>query len=750
MLEYPIMKNLIYFFSFLILFVNQACNDTLQNGIVHDLASLQAAIAKAQPGDEIIMARGVWNDVEIVFEGHGKKDNLIYLKAQEPGQVFIEGNSNLKIAGEYLEVSGLVFRNGFTPGREVVSFRINKSKLANNCRMTNCVIDDFTNPERFDSDLWVAIYGKNNRFDHNTLVGKGNQGVTLAVRMDTEESRENNHLIDHNYFGPRENLGSNGGETLRVGTSHYSLSYSNTRVEHNYFDRCDGEHEIISNKSCGSVFKDNVFNECIGTLTMRHGNETLVEGNYFLGNGKANTGGIRVINETQTVINNYCYGLTGYRFRGALVVMNGVPNSPLNRYFQVKDSRLDGNILIDCDHVQLCAGSDEERSAIPLNSSMSNNIFLSKTNLKPFTVYDDISGISFANNLINEEAEVPVKSGFEAVKYDVSINENGLKAPNIELTKKVEFGDVKLPVTIEDVGASYYSKEFQRTAFQSGTEVQVLPGENTLIEALNSSKAGDVLSLAAGEYLMTKDFTVYHPITIKSTGKEKAIVRSEKSSFFRIENGGSLELENIIIDGVESPDKPGNSVVSTSRYSMTKNYNLFIKECEIRNLDINYLFDVVKIYKNTFADTVLIENTLITNVTGSVLSFDKEVEDLGIYNVEFVLVNNSSFEDIQGAIANIYRGGTDESTFGPFVRFSNNEIVNSGKGKRNKVASSVYFHGVQNALVEKCTWKDSAPIQLHLTNGEPITIIKDCLLENSGRIISNNNEYSTEKITYSN
>jgi poly(beta-D-mannuronate) lyase len=744
------MKYFLIITSFLIFLLNQSCSDLTQKGLVHDLESLHTAIQQAEPGDEIIMANGVWKDVEIVLEAQGTEDNLIYLKAEEPGKVFIEGNSNLKIAGEYLEVSGLVFRNGFTPGREVVSFRINKSKLANNCRMTNCVIDDFTNPERFDSDLWVAIYGKNNRFDHNTLVGKGNQGVTLAVRMDTEESRENNHLIDHNYFGPREKLGSNGGETLRVGTSHYSLSYSNTRVENNYFDRCDGEHEIISNKSCGSVFKGNVFNECIGTLTMRHGNETLVEGNYFLGNGKYNTGGIRVINETQTVINNYCYGLIGYRFRGALVVMNGVPDSPLNRYFQVKDAKLDGNILIDCDHVQLCAGSDEERSAIPVNTTMSNNIFLSKTNLKPFTVYDDISGISFANNYINEQADVPVEKGFEAVTYNVTENEDGLKVPGSDLVKKIGFGEIKLPVTLDEVGASYYTKDFDRKSFQSGKEIPVAPGENTLIEALNQSDAGDVLMLAPGEYLMTKDFTVNHPISIKTAEGEKAIIRSEKSSFFRIENGGSLELENVIIDGAESPDKPGNSIVSTSRYSMTKNYNLFIKDCEIRNLDVNYLFDVVKIYKNTFADTVLVENTSISNVTGSVLAFDKEVEDLGIYNVEYVLVNNSQFADVQGAIANIYRGGTDESTFGPFVRFNNNEILNSGNGQRNKIGSSVYLHGVQNTLVENCTWKDSAPFQLHLTNGEPITIIKNCTLENSGKILANNNGFIAENIRYVN
>ena len=45
---------------------------------------------------------------------------------------------------------------------------------------------------------------------------------------------------------------------------------------------------------------------------MRHGHHTLVEDNYFLGNRKPNTGGIGIINEYQTVRNNYLYGLTGH------------------------------------------------------------------------------------------------------------------------------------------------------------------------------------------------------------------------------------------------------------------------------------------------------------------------------------------------------------------------------------------------------------------------------------------------------
>jgi poly(beta-D-mannuronate) lyase len=78
------------------------------------------------------------------------------------------------------------------------------------------------------------------------------------------------------------------------------------------------------------------------------------------------------------------------------------------------------------------------------------------------------------------------------------------------------------------------------------------------------------------------------------------------------------------------------------------------------------------------------------------------------------------------------------------------KILNSGNGQRNKIGSSVYLHGVQNTLVENCTWKDSAPFQLHLTNGEPITIIKNCTLENSGKILANNNGFIAENIRYVN
>ena len=383
----------------------------------------------AQPGDAIVLANGVWKDFEILFAGKGRPEQPITLKAETKGQVVLSGQSNLRLAGRHLVVSGLVFKDGYSPTQAVISFRRTRGEPANHSRVTETVIDHFSNPERHETDFWVLMFGRYNRFDHNHLVGKGNAGVTMAVRLDGEENQRNHHRIDQNYFGPRPILGSNGGETLRIGTSHYSLSDSLTVVENNVFDRCNGEVEIISNKSGGNIFRGNLFLESQGTLTLRHGNNAVVEDNVFLGNGVPNTGGIRVINKGHQIRNNYLQGLTGRRFGAALVIMNGVPNSPINRYHQVEDVRIENNSIVECGHIELGAGSDEERSAAPLDSVFRSNLVFNRSRENVIRVHDDQSGIAFVDNAANAVEELPLQEGFSNSAIEMQEAGNGLKYP---------------------------------------------------------------------------------------------------------------------------------------------------------------------------------------------------------------------------------------------------------------------------------------------------------------------------------
>ena len=79
-----------------------------------------------------------------------------------------------------------------------------------------------------------------------------------------------------------------------------STNLSRTVVENNLFEQCNGDVEIVSNKSGENVYRHNTFVECVGALTLRHGKGCVVEGNYFLGHLAPQTGGVRIIGEDHT------------------------------------------------------------------------------------------------------------------------------------------------------------------------------------------------------------------------------------------------------------------------------------------------------------------------------------------------------------------------------------------------------------------------------------------------------------------
>lgn len=678
--------------------------------------------ADLNAGDEIVLANGVWNNFEILFKAKGTEKAPVTLRAETPGKVVLSGLSNLRLSGEYLVVSGLVFKDGYTPTGEVISFKQDDDNLANHSRVTQVVIDNFSNPEKFEQDKWVAMYGKHNRFDHNNLVGKRNAGVTMAVRLPNENSQQNYHRIDHNYFGPRPVLGSNGGETLRIGTSHFSLTDSFTTIENNYFDRCNGEVEIISNKSGKNRILNNVFFESRGTLTLRHGNGNLVEGNIFFGNGVDHTGGIRVINRDQIIRNNYMEGLTGYRFGSGFTIMNGVPNSTINRYHQVDNALIENNTIVNVEHIHFAAGSDAERSAAPINSKFQNNLIFNNKNTDGISIFDDISGVKFNDNVLSDGIKPSIESGFNVTSFNMQRADNGLLYPTDQIDN-VGASKTLTPITKEQVGASYYPKTEPDVAFDSGKVIQVNPTENAIFDAVNSASSGDVLVLENGDYNIGKVIKLNKTITIKAKNRKHVTLYPERSTFVDINNFGSLKLVNLVISGKRAPDSAGNTLIRTSRIPMQRNYRLEIEGSIIEELNVNHSYHLFDAGHRSFADFIKIANTTMKNITGDIIRLNKETDDLGIYNAEYIYFNENLIENVEGAVAKVYRGGTDESTFGPHFIMEGNVLKNVGNGSRNKDAVSVYLHGVQVAQISKNKLFDSTPLSIEHTVGEPITAV---------------------------
>ncbi len=694
------------------------------------------AIDAAAAGETIVLANGEWRDFDMVVSGRGSASAPITVRSQEAGKVILTGQSSLRIGGEHIVVKGLVFRDGYSPRGDVIAFRTDAETLANNVRVTEMVIDRFSKPDRYESDYWVSMYGQNNRFDHNHLVGKTNKGVTLAVRLNSEESRQNNHRIDFNYFGPRPVLGSNGGETLRVGTSHFAEFDSNTLVENNIFDRCEGEVEIISSKSGSNIFHGNLFLQSRGTLTLRHGDGNLVERNVFLGRGRDYTGGIRVINRRQTIRENYMEGLRGTAFSSALGVMNGVPNSPANRYVEVSDAKIERNTIVDASRITFGLGADEERSAPISRSIFAGNLLGAVDKDALLVVADaDVSGLSRQGNRLLSGQVDPALAGLGTARSALERAANGLLYPVDPALANTGAPRDLQPVTPDQVGVSWYAKPGDGEKFGASGTVRVLePGNASLETAIAEAAEGDVLMLADGTYVVERTIALDKTITLMgaSSGAEGAVIMFARPSLFELREGANLKLGNLTIDGAMAPDSAGNSVIRTSSYPIQSNLLIEMDGVSVRGLTVNRSFNVLTLGKSSLADRVIISNSAFADISGAIVSASAETEDYGQYNVDYLVMTDNAFSNVGGAIADIYRGGRDESTFGPNVTIVGNALANVGKATTNGTGSSLNLHGVQIADVSDNVFESSVPLRIVHTVGTPRTAVTQNVFTNTG------------------
>jgi poly(beta-D-mannuronate) lyase len=415
--------------------------------VVSSAADVLRIAPAAAPGDVLVMNDGDWKDQRIAFTARGTPDKPITLRAQTPGKVILTGNSSLIIDGEYLVVSGLLVREGkdATDG-----IRINGS----HCRLTDSAVIDST------YKFYVHLAGAENRFDHCYLAGKTSESPTLQIEA---EGKPNHHQIDHNHFGPRPPLGKNGGETMRVGYSQQSMNDSATLVEKNLFDRCDGEIEIISSKSCGNVYRFNTFLDCAGMLTLRHGNRCVVEGNFFIAHHKKGSGGIRVIGEDHFLINNYIDGVD----KGGFWITSGIPDSPLNGYYCARRATIAFNTVVDSKGpcLELDAGfGTSKRSLRPENITIANNLLLPGDG---GTLLKGTEGEGF-KWLGNITAATTEHAGLKSADAKLEKAKDGLWRPGVQspahAAAEGEFPDVKTdiegqprPATQADIGCDQSS-----------------------------------------------------------------------------------------------------------------------------------------------------------------------------------------------------------------------------------------------------------------------------------------------------
>ncbi len=687
---------------------------------VNDSKALQEADKNAKAGDIIILQNGIWNDVKIKLNCIGTEKEPITFKAETAGKVFISGKSCLKIGGSYIVVAGLNFTNGYSTESTVINFKSDKNTVASYCRVTNCLIDDFNKPQRMSEDYWVSFLGKHNRIDHCTFRNKKNLGVLMAVILEDEKSRDNFHSIDHNYFDGRPPLGSNAGEIIRVGVSQHCTFNSNTIIENNYFRNCDGETEIISLKSCENIIRNNVFKECQGCITLRHGNNNTVFNNIFLGNGKEGTGGVRIINEGNWVINNLFYECKGVSFRSPLAIMNGVPNSPANRYLPVKDAVIFGNSFINCTPFSLCEGSDKERSQVPQNVLIANNVFYNKEDTTLFYKFDNISGFSFSNNVVSKTVGQNLPKGFEktilreknikGINYPIALSiyeENPLN-DNIEKIAKerlgfklnniigfTNFDSINVTISKSQKTTGIIWKEDIKPT-NKATEIQCSNAKQLLAalgDSINYKKQINII-LTGIIYDINKPIKVYNQVKITSLNKEIKFVTEAQEAVFVVEGNASLNITKTNIDAGFT--KATHFVSSPTNGSVNHYQFLFTNSIYSNNDAANTAFFYS--IKGSYADSLIFRNNTFKNTSINILSAGEETDKKGYYSAENIKISNNKFINNKGVLINIARTGNDESTLGPRLWFNNNTIENINADKALIDLTGVQYSNFENNI----------------------------------------------------
>ena len=242
-------------------------------------------IGSGRAGDLILAADGDYQLARTplrIVRG-GSAEHPLVVRAEHRGKARITGKGSILVEqAAYLVLEGFYFaQQAVTPALRLTGCH-HVRVTRNHFRLQEVILDCH----------WFEIDGAashHNRLDHNlfeakrmpgcyVVTGGAKQGQFLSTQYDR---------IDHNCFRDRPHGTENGYEAIRLGTSTFAHSSGFITVECNLFDRCDGEAEIISVKTCDDIIRQNTFRDCFGMLTFATAIAIAPKGTLYCGREEA-------------------------------------------------------------------------------------------------------------------------------------------------------------------------------------------------------------------------------------------------------------------------------------------------------------------------------------------------------------------------------------------------------------------------------------------------------------------------------
>jgi len=298
-----IQKFVTYIFFFLV-FIQKTAAKVYHISSEQEFKAIESILV---PGDEVEIKNGNYNNWAIAVSAKASLAKPIIIRAEKSGLVTFSGSITkpvFKISGDYIFIKGINFKNAVL-SKTGLLIELNAS---NNCRISDCNFSENQVQSQFTPLVVVSGNGSNNIVEGCSFVTNvDNQDVQVKI---TKESCPKFTLIEDNIFSDKVKVSwpnGNGGECVQVGQDPVLLGNQRpeTTVRKNRFIRCNGENEVISNKSSGNKYLNNYFEDNDGELVMRGGHDCVIADNTF----KGGTGGIRINGTGHMVISNKIDGI---------------------------------------------------------------------------------------------------------------------------------------------------------------------------------------------------------------------------------------------------------------------------------------------------------------------------------------------------------------------------------------------------------------------------------------------------------
>jgi len=337
---------------------------TGQTTTVTSISALQSAIDSSDPGDTIVLKNGTYSVSSAVSLGSGASGTStepVTIKAETVGGVTLTGASSFSFSGVHdISIQGFRFTQSTT------------MDVGSSSKAVDFVRNEFVFAQSAEHNLIVR--SDDSEIAYNWFHGKSTIGVYLGIEGPGTDTVAKNTHIHHNYFSDQTFTGTNGGESIRLGTSPKALSSGNAIVEYNLFEHADGDPEAISVKSSGHTIRYNTIRNSKGGIVLRHGNGNKVLSNYILNGGN----GIRIYGNDHVIMNNYVSGVTGTDAAGIVIGSGtvrdhfvGESETSRKQYDAPDRIRIGLNTLVNNSNGIL---GETKRTVPPLNVTIVDNI----------------------------------------------------------------------------------------------------------------------------------------------------------------------------------------------------------------------------------------------------------------------------------------------------------------------------------------------------------------------------------------